>query len=460
MAEDKKTQAQKFKEIADAIRIAKGITLTSEINNKGKEVFYGTFSPNDFSAEIGKLTLNMIAPIRSFENGYYGLRAAKCAASYLWARINGDEKFAYRTESIFSKTSKNGVVYFHVRDGEYARIDCSTFVSLCLRGITYENSPYFLHKGDNENWVPAEEIPSMYGTEGWEFREIDAQPEGVFNDIGISGRSSVRLAAALGQYFHRYGYVLFDSVVDGKLASNNESHKDLRLQPGDLVFWDTKEDAQVDSRFKSISHVAIVSERPDYYYHVTGSTNLVGQIVVWYEEFAEVEPVTNSNGEIIGEKTVSHPNSAIVLAVRPDYRHGMPKEEFPCGVNLLGFPWVYSRLKTSEKNGLTISLVDQNTIKVNGTATENTTVSLAYVTLPPGNYTLTGIEGFTGTSFALQVRYADGTDFSPNTIRYPVGTGTTNEFVLTEETEVNVRLFISKGKSLTDAIVIPTLIRN
>ena len=438
-----KTQAQKFKEIADVIRVAEGITVTSEINNQVEEVFYGTFSANDFASEIKKLSLNMVAPVNSFENGYYGIRAAKCASTYLWARVNGDDKFAYRTNSIFSKVNSNGQNY--VRDADYGRIDCSTFVSLCLRGIPYNKSPYPLHKGSNEKWTPSTELPSMYGTEGWEFREIDAQPEGVFNDIGISGKSSVRLAAALGQYFHKYGYVLYDSALDGKIESGGkyQNHTELNLQPGDLVFWDTKEDAQVDSRFKGISHVAIVSERPDYYYHVTGSSDKFDQLVVWYEQFAETD--------------TAHPNSAMVLAVRPDYRHGNPKENTPTGVNLLGFPWVYSRLLSAEKNGLTISLVDPNTIKLNGTATENTTLSLAYITLSPGKYELTGIEGFTGTSFALQVRYADGTDFE-TPVRYPTGTDATNEFVLTEETEVNVRLYISNDKILTGATVVPTLV--
>ena len=484
-----KTQAQNFKEIADAIRVAKEITLTSEINKENKEVFYGTFSANNFATEIRKLTLNMTAPpVYKFENGYYGIRAAKCAATYLWTRVMGVDKFAYRTNSIFSGIDKNKQNYVRVTaidsdepiDADtpidpdtataynYACIDCSTFVSLCLRGIPYEKSPYYLHKGENEKWTPSAELSGMYGEEGWEFREIDTQPEGVFNDIGIPEQSSVRLAASLGQYFHRYGYILYDSAVNGKLATDdkgfpmiksNEGYTKLDLQAGDLVFWDTKDDAQVDSRYRSISHVAIVSERPDYYYHVTGDTKKVGQLVVWYEKFAETEAVKDSNGNITGYKKVSHPNSAMVLAVRPDYRHGMSKEETPIGINLVSYPWVYSRLKTTEKNGLTVSLLSENEIKVSGTATENTTLHLNYLTLSPGAYKLTGIEGFTGTYFALQVRLADGTDFAPKAIRYPTGTDATNEFVLTEETEVNVRLYISNGKSLTDARVVPTLIR-
>lgn len=469
---------EKFKEIADAIRIAEGRTATTV--QDGSETPIYLISANDFATEISKLYLNMTTPVYEFENGYYGIRAAKCAATYLWTRVMGVDKFAYRTNSIFSGIDKNKQNYVRVTaidsdepiDADtpidpdtataynYARIDCSTFVSLCLRGIPYEKSPYYLHKGENEKWTPSAELSGMYGEEGWEFREIDTQPEGVFNDIGIPEHSTVRLAADLGQYFHKYGYVLYNSAVDGKLESDNNSHTKLNLQPGDLVFWDTSEDPVVDARFKSISHVAIVAEKTDYYYHVTGSKDKVGQLVVWYEKFAEEEAVKDSNGNITGYKKVSHPNSAMVLAVRPDYRHGMSKEETPIGINLVSYPWVYSRLQTTKKNGLAISLIDMHTIRINGTATENTTLGLIYTRLSPGTYELTGIniKGHNDTSFALQVRYANGTDFE-HAVRYPTGSNATNEFILTDETDVAVRLYVSKGKTLTDVNVVPTLIR-
>lgn len=419
------SQIKKLKEIAEAIR---------GVERRASEF---TIAAKDFASEIRKLDPTLTGHDGRFENGYYGIRAAKCASTYLWARVMKQDKFAYHTRNIFSQVVGRTP---YVRFGEYARIDCSTFVGLCLRGIPYEKSPYAVHKGVDETWTPAAELSAMYGTEGWEFRELDAQRAGVFHDLGIAGCSSVRYAADLGRYFHKYGRVLYDQAVDGVITDQSG----IGLQPGDLVFWSTTTNEDVKARFKSISHVAIVAERTDYYYHVTGTEGKVDQIVVWYEQFAETD--------------TAHPNSAMVLAVRPDYRPRRGKEETPVGVNLLGFPWVYSRLESTGKNGLTISMVDRNTIKLSGTATENTTLGLTYTTLSPGRYVLTGIEDSTGVDFTLQVRNGDGTDFATK-VRYPAGADSTNRFVLTEEKTVAVRLYVGSGKSLGQTLVVPALMR-
>lgn len=425
------TQAEKFKEIAAAIRGVEGRTAGYAMK------------ANNFAQEIGKLDPKLNAHSDDFENGYYGLRAVKCASSYLLARVLGTDKFAYRNTTLFGYTAEPSRPL--VRDGEYGRIDCSTYVGLCLRGIPYENSPYAAHKEANAQWEPSQELSGMYGTEGWEFRELDAQHAGVFNNVGISGCSSIRYAADFGRYFYKYGRVLYDQSVEGAITD----HSVIGLQPGDLVFWDTS-DGNSDGRFKSISHVAMVAEDVNYYYQVTGSTDQFDQNVVFYTEFAEAD--------------TAHPNSSLVLAVRPDYRLRMPKEETPAGVNILEYPWEYSRGLSYSKNGLTLTLVDKHSFIIDGTASTNTLIDLKssndggdHFTLSPGTYTLTGIENFTGISFALQVKDSAGNDFSAP-VRYPTTTGYTNEFTLTEETDVTVKLYISSGKVLSNVTVTPTLI--
>lgn len=427
------TQADKFKDIADAIRKVEDRTESY------------TMYANDFVAEIEKLDPQLVAHHEKFENGYYGLRAVKCAATYLLARVLGTDKFTYNNTTLFGNTSNPLVRY-----GEYARIDCSTYVGLCLRGIPYEKSPYAVHKNANERWTPNEELPGMYGTEGWEFREIDFQPSGVFNDIGIDGCSTIRYAADYGRYFYKYGRVLYEKKPGDDAITD---HSGIGLQPGDLVFWDTSDSVNADGRFKSISHVAMVAENTDYYYQVTGTEGRTDQNVVFCTAFAEVD--------------TNHPNSKLVLAVRPDYRPRMPKEETPIGINLLEYPWTYSRAKSYSKNGLTVTLVDKHSFIVNGTATTQTTIDLKstpssndHITLSPGTYKLTGIDDtvFTDISFALQVLDAKEKDFSPK-IRFPTGTSATNEFTLTEETDVTVRLYVSSGKVLSNVTVTPTLIR-
>jgi cell wall-associated NlpC family hydrolase len=114
----------------------------------------------------------------------------------------------------------------------------------------------------------------MYGTEGWEFKELDYQPKNnVFNDIGIPNYSTIRYAADYARYFYKYGYVLYDQKIDGIITDISKINY---LQPGDLVFWDTSESENADSRFKSISHIALVAENTNYYYQVTGKVDEIG----------------------------------------------------------------------------------------------------------------------------------------------------------------------------------------
>lgn len=420
-------QETRLQEIADAIRAVEHRTDTYTIQGI------------KFASEILKLDPSLNYNTKA-ENGYYGLEVEKCAATYLLARITGKDKFAYHTINVFSPS-------LAVRYGEYGRIDCSSFVGLCLRGITYENSPYASHTDSDATWTPSTELASMYGTNGWEYKELDMQKEGVYNDIGISGYSTIRSAADLGRFFYKCGNVLYDSNEDGTLSSVSG----LNLQAGDLVFWDTSENTTVDARFKSISHVAIVAENTSYYYHVTGTQGSTGQTVIWYTAFGADD---------------NHPLANIVLIVRPDYRPRLAAKETPTGVNLLHAPWTYSRNASKTTNGMTVTMTDINTLVFDGTTTADTTFRLKdyantddHITLSAGTYTLTGIpSGYTGTSFALQVRDAADADFS-TPIRYPTGSSATNTFTLTEETDVTVRLYITSGKTLSNVSVVPTLIR-
>lgn len=460
------TQAEKFKEIADAIR-----GVNDRVSNH-------KIQANNFAAEISKLDPRITPYDTSFENGYYGLRAAKCASTYLLARVCGKsedtalqkkgDKFAYRQTNIFSPSLK-------VRDGEYGRIDCSSFVGLCLRGIPYDKSPYAKHKDSDATWNPSTEISGMYGKDGWEFTHLDKQRVGAFTDIGISGYSTIRTAASIGEYFYKYGWVIYDSAVDGKLTSSSQLNK-YKLKPGDLVFWARGTNATANSRFKSISHVALVAENTNAYYHVTGSEDPKknGQDVIKYVIFDDGIASGEEGDSLIDDE--GHPMNTLVLICRPDYRPRRPKEETPIGVNLVEYPWTYSRkdeykneyedAETSGYTSVTLAVVDKNTLKLNAkTINKDKTIALKgsantnhYITLSPGTYQLSGITGFTGTSFALQVRYANGDDFA-TPIRYPGTSSTTDTFTITKETNVILRLYIAADKELSNVSMTPTLKR-
>lgn len=420
-------QEETLQDIADAIR---------DVN--GRKDSY-TMEVSTYAEEIGKLDPHIVNYADGLENGYYGVRAANVAATYLAARVTGQDKFAYRTYAIFSAGNNPPV-----REGAYGRIDCSTFIGLCLRGITYENSPYAKHTEENITWTPSTELASMYGTDGWEFTCFDKQPSGLFNDIGITGYSTLRLAADIGQFFYKNGYVLWDQS-QGTLTAMPEG-----LQPGDLIFWANSDNKAVQGRFMSISHVGMVAENAERYYHVTGSESQTGQTVVNYAQFGADS---------------YHPISDIVLIARPDYRPRKPKEETPLNANLLSYPWTVSRNKSFTVNGITYTVTGLHTLSANGTCTKNGTFRLKgykstsdHTTLSPGTYELSGITGRTGTTYCLQLLQEDETDF-PTRVRYPTDSDSVSTLTVTEETDVVVKLWAASGATCIDETITPKLIR-
>lgn len=456
------TTAEKFTEIANAIKVKTALTNS----NQSKLFTDDTYKivANDFATKI--MSIDRLRPMTLYpnelDNGYYGNQAAIIASTYHFARNTGTETFIYNSSSgIFGGTNPR------VRDTAssltdssdastegYARIDCSTYISLVLRGINYDNSPYAQHPYDssteaNNRWTPASELEDMYGNNGWEFRLIDRQPEGVFNNIGLDGCSTLRLAADFGEFFYKCGKVLYDSSVDDALTEDSAATLAKDLRPGDIILWakDTANDLQ-KIRFRNISHIGMIAERTDRYFHVT-----------------------SGSGGVVLYGTFTSAYSDIALICRPDYRPNKTAGEVPIGVNVLHYPWSYSMSTRYEESGMTFSLDKDNigTIHLSGTNTESFSVNIkghtnndcSYIKLTPGTYKLSGMgnTGIAGTGVALQLRNADGTDFS-TAIRCYDGNNPT--FTLTETTKVNVQLYIgaNNGDGYTlDCDITPTLKR-
>lgn len=364
----------------------------------------------------------------------YGNRAAQIASTYQLARALGHDGFEYSTNSLFSEdTAGDG---YTVRNANGKGVmDCSTFVGLCLRGIPYENSPFAIYNESNEVWWPADELESMYGTEGWEFRDLDKQPAGKYNNIGISGYSSVRLAADYGEYFSNNGQVLFDADVNGTPTA--DLWKTLELQPGDLLFW-SKADAaeEVQGRFKKISHVAIVSENTSHFLEVT-----TGDKVVLYSSFEDKY-------------------EEISLICRPHYG----ERQLAVDENVLSYPWVYGALQASTIHDIVCTTIDENTIHLSGTSTAtinrrikgNTETGMVF-TLPAGTYKLSGMNntGVANSSVSLQIKNIDGTDFETPIVCYA---GNDPTFTIRKDTDIAVILHIDSG-CILDCNITPALTR-
>ena len=134
---ENKTQAEKFSNMADAIREVRYLSPDYKI------------VANNFDDEIKKANRFTNDHSEVFDNGYYGIRAAQCAASYRVAKITGQDEFVYTAnESVFSTKQDETSKTRYVRDARgQAKIDCSTFVGLCLRNIPYDKSPYAKRHG-------------------------------------------------------------------------------------------------------------------------------------------------------------------------------------------------------------------------------------------------------------------------------------------------------------------------
>jgi len=522
------------------------------------------------------------------DNGLVGNIVAQCAATYqfekLMSQSDADENgasYIYSNTNPFYKRN-NGT--YRVRDSEgNACIDCSAFIGLVMRGIPYRNSPYYKYPAiDSEidktrNWVPSEELPDMYGSEGWEFPELDQIQDnneyGITQatDIGFSGYKTVRYASDMARFFEKNGYTVFDvgSSVDN-LWYNNSSDSELSnvipwdttdsesfvslnskklcelLQPGDLLFWskrawflnsksktlssfgisisgvpkigdtitvvlngtevsyssNTENEIEVTihsetfksavdningnytfsynwkqaGRYRKISHIAIVAEKTDRYFHVSTSSN---------SDFApgdNEDDTTQSGGVMYPTLTPNHMRY-LCLIVRPNYREKCEGDlEYLKRRNLINYPPRWSSqinsIPTSYSN-LTYTSISNNQLELNGVKGNGNSftryirgansdgsniVKDNVIYLEPGEYevalkeisgmistvsTKSGtINNYKGTGFSLNVSKADGTAIPTvnGTAKCQAYVGHFATFRITEKTAVRVGLYIGTNE--------------
>ena len=127
-------------------------------------------------------------------------------------------KFVYNIKTPLSFNNPEANKSKWMTNGKF-HIDCSTFVALCCRGITYEESPYAT------KWTNRDKKSSKIL---WAF-------------------NPGRYAANIGQY----------CVSKGWVATGIDTTNWTNIEKGDLIFWDR--DGKDLNRFMSISHVGICS---------------------------------------------------------------------------------------------------------------------------------------------------------------------------------------------------------
>ena len=391
-------------------------------------------------------TVDQIHSIKRYNSGsgYYGKQVADVARSYYLAEKSGDVIFKYNQDS------KSGLFNGKVTNanGE-CEMDCSGFISLVLRGIDYEHSPFYGSTGTkNKTWNASNLATLCQNSEYvWADDYLDTQTETCFKDIGIQGKRSIRTAADIAEYYYSQGCTVYEFDEDPTSVPAD-------LQPGDILFWskDGASDAQ-KSRFKAISHVGIVDTDTTKFYHVT---------------------TTNSKGKTVYYSNIGDKLQYLSLIVRPNYIPISTDIVSPLHTNLLPeyqYPDCSAIDTTVNKNALTFTLNPSGGVSVKGKGTTGTTFYLYKkeqpLTLTPGRYVLEGSPTFpgistTGTSTKWGISL---TDTNGNTLTDVHGKrvwdrGEACTFDITENTDVYVYIYISADLTLSNTYTFkPSLTR-
>ena len=259
------------------------------------------------------------------------------AASYYDARKTGEDIFEY--DSSDNPFSSDATV--RNKENNKAKIDCSTYIGLVLRGIPYDASPYANKKV--YTWNRSAGLDEIYENHkdkiaSWSFKIIDKQPKYIFTDIGYTNCTSLKYAADFAEFFYKYSYVVFDRKMKAFLSDRqatipNESilkEEELTslkeiIQPGDLLFWSDRDPEEgktptlnQQKRFREVSHIGIVAEDINYFYEVSGKK------IDSADNFYFTD---NSDKEVEGQyptvlKTkLSSDYRCIVMVCRPKYQH-------------------------------------------------------------------------------------------------------------------------------------------
>ena len=462
------TTKQKFNELAKSIQLKTGETGARSMTG------------NQFNEKIRSIDRlkPMTATLQSdADNGYLGYEVAACARTYMDTRYLDGMLWNYNDASIFDVDANgnanlrgapkqyksdgvtpSGQWTDHVSNGNYRAqnniIDCSTFVGLVLRGIDYQNSPYYTISAST--WKPGNGTTGIrkkaarQNAPAWAQKILDYQPAGTGINIGHDGYTTIRTAADIAELYYKIGTVIYDSKRDGALAaypaaatgssmtgfalaSTPGENLLTKIRPGDLIlFAKSSASESQKSRFRSISHIGIAAENPAYMYEATTLKK-----TLYYRKLLGTAATPAG---IFGE---------IALILRPDYRPRVAQtDNVPENTELLTFPWTFSRLNTEDKvaaaiaagstqadaetasalDGIWVKMLDKNVIGLWGRNSEtwykslrgSTTSALAYnkLTLTPGTYRLAlSVSGsvtkdgaaHTGTGFQLQLKQAGTT---------------------------------------------------
>lgn len=381
------TQETYLSNIADAIRASAGSS--------------GTIPAKSFATKIRQLKRYKWSDGSLVYCEPKAMEAVAVARSYWIARASG-RPFVYSGGATFldgaalNNSSGAGL------------IDCSTFIHLVMRGITYDKSPY-TNRTANATYAAS----NLSTNTAYTWTDDHMRQSATLGGM-------VRYAADLAAYYWTAGRVYTDASL---------------RKPGDLIFHSTED----NNRFMSITHVSIVSEDVDQYYNVTNITNTVVRTAY------------------------ANRNADIVFFARPDYERIADKTySFDPNYNYLAYPWicgdhsVYSSrvFATASTNGLTTTCSG---------ATAATTINLVSSSyplyMPAGTYKLSGAPAYQDRRARVDYSYwglrlypLDGRTITSNVVGY---TSASYSSTPTAATTQNQAYVWEKGYGATFSIDTP-----
>lgn len=136
-------------------------------------------------------------------------------------------------------------------------IDCSALAGLILRGIPYEQTPYYTKAGrDPQSYLPNPDYK-------W---AMDPYDYSLLKNLADTAASPVRKSASLAQWL----------INQGRRVPMDEKYAN--IEPGDLLFWANDSKAY---RFGQITHTAICYNKRRVTNYSASATYKVGDAVVY-----------------------------------------------------------------------------------------------------------------------------------------------------------------------------------
>lgn len=317
-----------------------------------------------------RITNPFTAPALGYSNLDNAYEAVKCAMSYWNAKNSGSETFEYSDGNGPLKGATSATL--HDSNGN-AIIDCSTYIGLVLKGLSYLDSPYY---NSSETTIDPRTVVGTDDT--WVENYFDLQ-ENRYTDLLVfpafthkttDGYYRVLTASDMAQYYDKLGLFWY--------ADENT----LTPRVGDICFFYKENDdgtLKYPTRFHGISHVGIMTDS-EHYLNATDYS---------------------SSGDLIRTSVAARPPFAYARPYYGALTDGASDAISNNGVDLIPDVWADVAQGSSTTNGVTFNLSGKS-LTFSGLSSggfrKYVIARSCPLYLPAGTYKLSGFVNNSGTN--------------------------------------------------------------